>query len=599
MLERIPRSLALGLILGLSAAGVLGGCSDSSGGGDPTPPEPPEVLQSSPENGAVQVAVQPGIVIIFSEPMDRASVEAATSFTGPGGARDDIPFHWNWMGTVFWIEPTNPLAYDSEHTVNIGTSARSADGVSLAEAWTLSFTTHVAWPEVLRHYPEVDDTGVALNANPWINFNQEMSEFATAAALSIDPPVAFDVTWLWDEQTHQATLDLGEDMTAETRYTITVSTAAQAANGETLPEEFSFSFTTGSATDDTPPAVDTWNPTSGSTNVPADIRTVGISFTEPVKPGTVNPMLIDTRFIMAMAGQDIDWNEDFSALTITLFDLPLGAEIFVDLGPFEDQAGNLSEDPPEWSVEIAGQVDWFPSNPHDVWTGFEYMVEDGGGREFPDFFEDRVEDFAGTNFSLSRYHVSYGRELTLASKNYYSKLSNAIRLRGFGEYTDYFPASQPIWIDQWFDPPVDWLRLPPVAGQSWSGSSVMDVGLGITGDLDYAVEMLGFEDLPFDFFGEGDGAPRFPFAGERQPPPMSAVTRDCAKLQLEYEIWADIPVGREVFEAIRLSSGVDTFWVAPGAGVLQVRSHSENYDGMGGYDEQVLHENITWWYVSP
>lgn len=123
--------------------------SGDSGGEDTgTPATTPALVRSVPADGASGVDADTTVTLVFSEPMDAPSVEAAlTSFDPAAGLA------WNADDTELTLTPSGPLPYaegrgvdlsivDAEaFAVEIGTGARSAAGVALAEPVVVRFTT--------------------------------------------------------------------------------------------------------------------------------------------------------------------------------------------------------------------------------------------------------------------------------------------------------------------------------------------------------------------------------------------------------------------------------------------------------------------------
>lgn len=122
------------------------GPADSSADSDPG--EAPTLLSSTPAHGDVGVRAETTIVLVFSEAMDPASVEAALVRSEPG-----LSPGWDAGHTTLTLTPVSPLAYAEgrgtdpsqvdalSYTVEIGTGATSAQGVPLAEPVILRFQT--------------------------------------------------------------------------------------------------------------------------------------------------------------------------------------------------------------------------------------------------------------------------------------------------------------------------------------------------------------------------------------------------------------------------------------------------------------------------
>jgi len=120
------------------------------GPGDVEPPAPagPAIIAVSPEDGARGVSNDAPIVIGFSEPMDRASTEAA--YQSELMPSRSVAFAWNESSTELTITPGEPVEYGVGEAPElaearrvsffISASATSADGQSLAQPYESSFS---------------------------------------------------------------------------------------------------------------------------------------------------------------------------------------------------------------------------------------------------------------------------------------------------------------------------------------------------------------------------------------------------------------------------------------------------------------------------
>ncbi len=149
------------LTLSLAACGKVGTGLDEEAGGDagsdhradsgPVDPAVPTVLSVSPADGARGVAPDADITVVFSHPMDAASVEAAWS-------SDDLPadavaFSWNAAGDTLTVAPEEPLPVaegsagdpDAVEPLTIGfaigTAGLDEDGVALGQPLEIEFRT--------------------------------------------------------------------------------------------------------------------------------------------------------------------------------------------------------------------------------------------------------------------------------------------------------------------------------------------------------------------------------------------------------------------------------------------------------------------------
>jgi hypothetical protein len=102
---------------------------------------PPRVVSISPANGSAGVRADEPVVIAFSEPMDRGSVEGSLATASLG----DVTLAWNDAGDSLTIVPDEPLEYGLgvaiQYHVIVGGGARDLAGNPLGEGVQASFTT--------------------------------------------------------------------------------------------------------------------------------------------------------------------------------------------------------------------------------------------------------------------------------------------------------------------------------------------------------------------------------------------------------------------------------------------------------------------------
>jgi hypothetical protein len=267
-------------------------------------------------------------------------------------------------------------------------------------------------------------------------------------------------------------------------------------------------------------------------------------------------------------------------MTVPFLRLPEGCTLWVDLAPFQDVAGNWSDDPPIYSVTTAGTADFFPAGLNDWW---EYV---GGEGEMSGYLIKTANVYAG-NFDLNRYLPEFPgpqpEEYTVLDQiRHFAREGNILYWDGANERHE-----GDIWSGYTFDPPIQWLHFPLELGQDWEGQSDFEMDedqarvsytAEVTAILDYHPEWRGQLSHSTPSWSEG-----------RQDFPL--VFPDCAEVTLSYEIevyregdWHPAQVATE------------TALYCPGLGL--VRSHAEGTDySEGGPVEYVDDHYLIGWLV--
>lgn len=201
---------------------------------------PPEVLSVTPYQGESNVALERTVQITFSQPMDRASVEAAFQLLTWGRSVEGT-FNWDDAGTTMTFTPLAPLDIASTYTINLDASARSAAGAAtLREGLTYTFNT-VPYPTIEETYPHNGEVNVTPGGGVYIDFLTPMNTETFRDKVIIDPPPE---TWkpvVYDDQS----LYLEFATRPLTGYRITFLAGAEDVYGNRIETDYTFVFSTG------------------------------------------------------------------------------------------------------------------------------------------------------------------------------------------------------------------------------------------------------------------------------------------------------------------------------------------------------------------
>lgn len=114
---------------------------------------PPTVLSTSPSQTSTGTARNSLLEVVFSEPMNKASVQAAFSITSPAGLNGGS-FSWNEASTVMTYVPPASFAYGTEVSWQVSTGAKDAAGNALAETMLRGFRVIRQGTLTVRFDPE-------------------------------------------------------------------------------------------------------------------------------------------------------------------------------------------------------------------------------------------------------------------------------------------------------------------------------------------------------------------------------------------------------------------------------------------------------------
>ncbi len=174
----------------------------------------------------------------FNYSMDTATVEEAL-IIGPTVAG---ALTWNEESTVATFTPEKRFASDVTYSVSFNSALRDANSDPVSAPEPATFTTP---PPVVAVSPKTESAAPASAVR--ITFDRLMDQAATEATFKIDPavPGRFE----WDETTLIFRPERGY-FDENTKYTITISTAAKDSDGSAVVDkDYTWSFTTGQLAD--------------------------------------------------------------------------------------------------------------------------------------------------------------------------------------------------------------------------------------------------------------------------------------------------------------------------------------------------------------
>jgi hypothetical protein len=158
----------------------------------PEPPVPPQILGTSPADGATGVPISTSLAITFSQPM-LTSTLAYTVTPDPSGWTAT----WSLSDTVVTLQPA-PWAYSQTYTATL--AAQNLDGLPLAPGpvpnpWSFSTGAEPPVPpQILGTSPANGAMGVPISTSLVITFSQPMLTSTLAYTVTPDPG-GWTATW--------------------------------------------------------------------------------------------------------------------------------------------------------------------------------------------------------------------------------------------------------------------------------------------------------------------------------------------------------------------------------------------------------------------
>jgi hypothetical protein len=265
----------------------------------------PTIVSNLPANGVTDIALNSTISVDFSEALDPASVNS-TSFTVSNG-NTAVAGVVSYAGTTASFTPNDELAASTVYTVTLTTAIKDLATASntLANDYVWSFTSGLSTPVITLTNPLDAEIDVAINHNVVATFSEPMDILTidtSSFTLTAPNSVAIMGTVSLDVDSNTAVFLPNSELSSDTNYIVTITTAAMSSAGMALASDYIWSFTTVPASDATAPTVMSTNPLDGAIDFPLN-RNLVVEFSEGLAPSSVNSSsFIVTDGITSVAG---------------------------------------------------------------------------------------------------------------------------------------------------------------------------------------------------------------------------------------------------------------------------------------------------------
>ncbi|MGM0509871.1 MAG: Ig-like domain-containing protein [Thermoplasmatota archaeon] len=291
---------------------------------------PPTVINSTPEDGAVDVAVDQEITIEFSEAMDETSVEDNLTID------PHVNGSFSWSGDELTYTLDDEFEHYTEYEVTITSDAADENGVQMEDDYVFSFTT----VEAPDYKPTLEINAPQQGETYDISTPIEINWTASDDNPLPSEPITIEVSY--NGGTNWTTLSSTIENTGSHQWTpgqisteVKVRITCEDSAGQTTTK------TTGefSVEDTTPPDVEDTIPNDEETDVDTDQEIV-IEFDEEIDPDSVDGTV-------TADGEEVngEWtlSDDNKTLMFTPSEeLEPGAEYEVSVSA-EDEFGNQGD----------------------------------------------------------------------------------------------------------------------------------------------------------------------------------------------------------------------------------------------------------------
>ena len=272
-------------------AGVISDASAESAAATVTTRDitPPTVISHAPVTGAQGVSASATVTVVFSEPMDPATINTTTinlKVTGGAAIPGTIVFTPATRTAVFTPNTGMPNPANITATVTTGAKDLAGNGLAADVAW--GFTTADQSPPTVLSTTPANGTTAPPSVIFFVSFSEAMDATTinatniTLKVTSSGAAVAGNVNY--NTTTHIASFTPNQTLAQNIAYTLTISGAVKDVAGNQMGTPVSVTITT---LDVTPPTVASTVPADGATGVSVSAP-ITATFSEPMEIASIN-----------------------------------------------------------------------------------------------------------------------------------------------------------------------------------------------------------------------------------------------------------------------------------------------------------------------
>jgi|GEM_PF-522117 len=263
---------------------------------------PPAVNTVTPANGATGVLRNILPSIVFSEPIDQASLQNAITLTAPGNTPVSFTLTYNNATRTATLTPVSLLEYNTAYAIVVksGTSGvKDLAGNALAIDYSWNFTTlaDVVAPAVTSTVPADGASNVSVATAIRISFSEPLNAATVSGStVSLRGLLGLPVTATISYDAAQQTIVVtpASNLSYLIGYSVVVNTGVKDLADNALGSNYTLNFTTESFLDLTPPQVTSVSPANGATAISAN-TTIQVSFNEDMQPASISTTSIELR----------------------------------------------------------------------------------------------------------------------------------------------------------------------------------------------------------------------------------------------------------------------------------------------------------------
>jgi hypothetical protein len=249
----------------------------------------PTVKTTDPASSETGVFISKKITATFNEAMDPSTLNSSTFILMQGAnpvAGTVVP-----DGDMVTFSAASYLAPNTIYTATIARGVKDPMGNAMVADYTWSFTTGTLSdnvpPLVISTDPANTATGVALNKIITATFSESMTPSTINTSTFMIRQGATSIAGAVSYSASVATFAPSVNLTPNTLYSGTITTGVRDASGNAMVTNYTWTFTTGTSSDNIAPTVISTDPANAATNVTLS-KVIKATFSETMNPATIN-----------------------------------------------------------------------------------------------------------------------------------------------------------------------------------------------------------------------------------------------------------------------------------------------------------------------
>ena len=278
-------------------------------------------------------------------------VPGTVTLAGPDGTVSGTVASSNDALSVTFA-PTQPLLANTPYTVQ-AQGVRDTAGNKMVQAFSAAFATGTSLDTTPPQIALTDPANGATNVPTNVHYTVQFTKIIDPSTLT---PATFSIV---DTTTNTPVMGMvlmnADDITTsfvpstplplDRTFSVVLTRGIKDADGNSLASQVSFSFTTGSQPETSPPHWLVSSPTNGSSGIPVN-AVINLGFSQPLEIPTVAPNIQVTAGGNPIAVLVALSNGDQSVITTPAENLTPNAQYVVSIGPgIADLAGLLLDNP--------------------------------------------------------------------------------------------------------------------------------------------------------------------------------------------------------------------------------------------------------------